>query len=178
MVSSTADKYAAALVEVAAEQNLTERILRELQEFSQTLAGSDELRDFLASPALPLTVKQNVLRQLAVRGRYCTSVVNFLLLLQERSRLARLGEILDAVEREVDVRTGVVRAEVASAHPLAPPVRTRLESALGGLTGRKVKTTYQLDQQLIGGLKVQIGSVVYDGTLKTQLDQLQRELAQ
>lgn len=178
MVSSTAAKYAGALADVAEELKRTDRVRKELGEFSGIFRDSVELREFLAAPSYPLTVKQQVIRDVARKGGFCDTSVNFLLLLMERSRIGRLDEILDAFHRELDRRSGVVRAEVVSAHPLDPPARSRMEQALSRLTGSKVRAGYQLDDTLIGGVRVQIGSVVYDGTLKAQLDQIQRELSQ
>jgi F-type H+-transporting ATPase subunit delta len=178
MYSSTAARYAGALAEVASELGLTERAHHELREFAGLISELEELRDFLANPAFPLRVKQGVIREIGRRGDYCSIIVNFLLLLQERSRILRVGAILEAFEQELDVRAGVVRAEVTSAHPLDDPVRGRLEQALAELTARRIRANYQIDPALLGGLKVRMGSVVYDGTLQTQLNQLQRELAQ
>ncbi len=178
MYSSTAAKYAKALAEVAVELDLTRRVHDELREFAGLLSDSQELRDFLANPAYPLQVKQGVIREISGRGHWCAITVNFLLLLQERSRILRLGAILEAFEQELDARAGVVRAEVTLAHPLDDSVKGRLEQALAQLTGRRIRTAYQIDPALLGGLKVRMGSVVYDGTLQTQLNQLQRELAQ
>ncbi len=176
MVSSTAVKYARALADVAVELSLAESARGQLKAFRIMNEKNPELRDALRSPGLPLKVKQGIVRKIADRSSFSDIVQNFLLLLVERNRLAQLSGIVEAYERVLDEMAGVVRIEVFSAHPLQERVRRRLDGVLRDLTGGEVRLNYFVDERLIGGLKLCIGSTVLDGSVGTELDNLGREL--
>jgi F-type H+-transporting ATPase subunit delta len=176
MLSATATKYASALADVVFEQGVSERVRDELAGFLEWMTDHEELRETLASPALPLDVKQNIVREIADRSGSHRSVLNFLLVLLERNRIGQLTEIMDAYDWVLDERAGIVRVDVLSAYPLGPAMKKRLEETMIQVTRKQVKLAYQIDESLIAGLKLQVGSTVFDGTIQTELDQLRRQL--
>ena len=176
MLSSAAAKYASALADVAFEQGVSERVGEELAGFLELVSGHQELQDSLANPALPLDVKQNIVRGVADKAGYHRSVLNFLLVLLERSRIQQLAKILDAYAWVLDDRAGIVRIDVLSAYPLGAVMKKRLEETMVQVTRKQVKLEYQIDASLIAGVKLQVGSTVFDGTIQTELDQLRRQL--
>jgi len=176
MLSSAATKYASALAEVAFEQGVSERVSEELAEFLELGTAHQELQETLANPTLPLDVKQNIVRGVADKAGYHRSVLNFLLVLLERNRVQQLAEILDAYAWVLDDRAGIVRVDVLSAYPLGRAMKKRLEETMIQVTRKQVKLEYRTDASLIAGLKLQVGSKVFDGTIQTELDQLRRQL--
>ena len=82
-----------------------------------------------------------------------------------------------AVQDVLDERRGIVRGEVTSAEPLSDSTRTSLLEAVGQMTGRGARLDFQQDEALIGGIKLQIGSTVFDGSVQTALETLKKELA-
>jgi F-type H+-transporting ATPase subunit delta len=106
-----------------------------------------------------------------------TQVRNFLYVLVDRRRAGLLDEITDAFEAAVDERSGVVRAEVSSAVPLSDAQRAELAKALSDVTGKRVRCEFAVDDSLIGGVIARIGSTVYDGSVRTQLGEIQQLLA-
>lgn len=176
MYSASAAKYAEALVDVAAESGIEESAGRELEAVFRLLAESAELRSILTGPAYPLGVKQDVLREVAGAAGLSSIVTNFLLLLVERNRVGQLDEMLEAYQRSLDERAGVVQVDVFSVDELDAPVRERLETTFSKHTGRRVRLAFHRDQNLIGGLKIQVGSTVYDGSIEASLEGLRREL--
>lgn len=177
MISSTSVKYARALADVADEMELVRPVGTDLQKFAATLAESEELRQALANPAFPLQLKQNVVRKVASRLKLNPIVVNILLLLTERSRMGQLGEVVEAYQQIMDDAAGVVRVSVVSAVGLSDRIRGQLTETLTSLTGKEIRLEYQEDPELIGGLKLQMGSTVFDGSIRTELEQLRQELS-
>ncbi len=177
MITSATMKYAKALAEVAFEVNTAEKVAGQLTEFAQVVDESRELADALANPAFPLAVKQEIVRKVAVRMKLEPIVLNFLLLLVERDRIAQLESMREGYRRVLDDHAGVVQVSVVSPRELSDTVRKGLERALRRLTGEKVRLEYRLDESLIGGIRLQIGSTVYDGSVRTQLDHLRQELS-
>ncbi len=177
MITSTTMKYARALAEVAFEIGTAEQIADELSRFVEAMEESRELAAALQNPAYPLAIKQGIVRKVADRMKLEPIVLNFLLLLVERSRISQLEVMREGYQRVLDEHAGVVQVSVSSTHELPDATRKGLEKALRRLTGEKVRLEYGLDESLIGGVKLQIGSTVYDGSVRTQLDQLRQELS-
>ncbi len=177
MISSTSVKYARALADVAEEMGVARSAGSDLEKFSTTLAKSAELLQALANPAFPLQLKQNVVREVSSRLSLTPIVVNVLLLLTERSRMRQLGEVVEAYQQIMDDSAGVVRVDVVSAVGLSEKIRARLMDTLSAVTGKEIRLEYQQDGELIGGLKLQMGSTVFDGSIRTELEQLRQELS-
>jgi F-type H+-transporting ATPase subunit delta len=96
----------------------------------------------------------------------------------DNARLASLPSIAEVFHLERESGQGMVSATMTVAAPLAPELRTRAASALERLSGRKVNLTIEVDPGLLGGAVTQVGSMVYDGSLKTQLARLRRTMGE
>ena len=90
--------------------------------------------------------------------------------------MSELGEINEKFDQVLDERNGIVSAEVTSARPLGEAEKSELQASLAKMTGKQVKLNYNTDENIIGGVVTRIGSVVYDGSVKTQLENLRQEL--
>ncbi|HKB07441.1 MAG TPA: ATP synthase F1 subunit delta [Candidatus Polarisedimenticolia bacterium] len=140
------------------------------------LSADPKFERFFADPSVPQQNKQAAIEALAHRGRLSETMRNFLVMLAVNRRMGALGSILQAFEQVKDERLGVVRAETATAVPLSAAELKRLRQALETLTGREVKIAHRVDPALLGGARTRIGSKVYDGTLRRQLDALRERL--
>jgi F-type H+-transporting ATPase subunit delta len=176
MQSSIALKYARNLVEVAAEAGREAEVHKELQAFRDVLNSSQELRDTLDNPAIPFVAKRRIIEELALEIPLQKTAVNFVLVVLGNARMNQFERILEAVGSVLDERKGIVQADVFSARKLGNEMRRKLEGSLAELTGGKVRLEFVLDPDLVGGLKVRIGSEIYDGSVRTQLNAIQREL--
>jgi F-type H+-transporting ATPase subunit delta len=103
-------------------------------------------------------------------------VRNFVMLLLDKGRIATLPDIARAHRTLVDEQAGRVRATVTSARPLDPVLETRLKAALERQSGKTVILEKREDPAIVGGLVTQLGDIVYDGSVRTQLQQLREEL--
>lgn len=172
-----ADRYAAALADVALAENAADKIRRELADFMTLLRQSPELGTLLSSPAVPRAGKRAVVEALVARMGASRTLRNFLCVVLDHRRTRLLPEIQGALDRELDERLGVTRAEVSSARPLAPEDQAKLRGVLEKLTRRRVESQYRLDPELIAGTVVRIGSTIYDGSVRTRFEKLRQQLA-
>lgn len=177
MISMAIRSYARALADVAFEAGQGEQAQSELDLFESWMPEGSELHEALTNPAIPFSAKRKIVEALAAKAPVSRPVTNLILTLLRNARIERLADVAEAYRREVSQRLGIQRAEVRSRRPLSKEVQQRLEKEIAQLTGSKVQFDYQLDDSLIGGLKVQIGSTVYDGTIRTQLAEIHRRLA-
>lgn len=175
-MSALAQRYAAALVDAAFAHNVVEKIKRELGEFAAMLENSPELRNVLTTPAIGPGAKKAVIGEIAQKMGLDVEVKNFLFVLVDHGRTGILGEIRQAFETESNARMGIVDAKVTSARELSEQEKLELSKTLERVTGKKVQTQYQLDASLIGGTTVRIGSTIYDGSVREQLNRLRTRL--
>ncbi len=171
-MSTVADRYASALADVAIEQNAAAPIRQELADFTGLLRESPELVVLLGSPAVPRAGKHAVLEALVARLGASRTLRNFLFVVLDRERVTLLQEIQQAFDVELDAREGITRASVTSARELDEVEKAQLRGALEHLSGRRVEAQYQLDPALIAGTVVRMGSTIYDGSVRTQLERL------
>jgi F-type H+-transporting ATPase subunit delta len=176
-MSVLALRYAHAFASVVTSSKLdTNAVQEQLNDFNGTLAESDALRTVLANPAIPAPEKLKVLDAIAVRVNMIPQVRNFLAVIMDHQRLTELNEIIAEYHAVADEQSGVAEAEITSAHPLNDQDRAELESQVAKLAGGRVRTTYRQDATLLGGAVVRIGSTVYDGSIRAQLQQLKQKL--
>jgi len=176
-MKALAERYAAALAEVALERNAAPQVLAQISEFAAVMAESPELRQLLANPAVPRAGKHGVIESLVQRLGSSRTVRNFMLLLVDHRRATLLPEIEQAYQALLDAKLGLTRAEVSSGVELPDAERADLIRALEHMTGGTVEAHYRVDPALVGGARVRIGSTIYDGSVRAQLDRLRAQLA-
>jgi F-type H+-transporting ATPase subunit delta len=176
-MASPAPRYARAFAEVAESAKLdVAAAQQQMNDFAETLAGSAELRAVLDNPSLEFASKLKVLDAIAARIGMFPQVRNFLAVILEHHRLNELAEILAAYREVVDEHSGAVEARVISARPLNGDDREQLETQIAKLAGARVRASYSEDASLLGGAVVEIGSTIYDGSLRAQLQKLKQTL--
>jgi F-type H+-transporting ATPase subunit delta len=176
-VASSAPRYARAFADVAEAARLdVSAAQQQLRDFADALETSSELREFLANPSVEMATKLKVLDALAKRIQMFPQVRNFIAVILEHQRLAELNEILNEFDEVVDQNSGAVEARVTSAHPMNQQDRNQMETQIEKLAGARVRATYSEDPSLLGGAIVEIGSTVYDGSIRAQLQQLKQRL--
>jgi F-type H+-transporting ATPase subunit delta len=170
-------RYAHAFASVAASNHLDANAAQQqLRDFSETFAGSHELREVLMNPSIVNEQKLKVLDAIAGRIGMIPQVRNFLAVMMDHQRLSELDEILTEYHAIADEQSGMAEAEITSAHPLNDQDRAELEAQVSKVAGGRVRATYREDATLLGGAVVRIGSTVYDGSLRGQFQQLKQRL--
>jgi F-type H+-transporting ATPase subunit delta len=176
-MSVVALRYAHAFASVTASSHLDGNAAqRQLRDFSETLADSHELREVLMNPSIATGQKLRVLDAIAGRIGMLPQVRNFIAVIMDHQRLAELDEILIEYHAVADEQAGLAEAEITSAHPLNDADRAELEAQISKLAGGRVRATYRQDATLLGGAVVRIGSTVYDGSIRAQLQHLKQKL--
>jgi len=176
--SSIARRYAKALFALAEEQGRIEPWSESLQSLRAALASSPELREALGSPALGRDQQRGVVAALAGALRLPDEVKNLLLLLADRGRLGYATAVADRFRDLADAKLGRVRARVTSAVPLSAAEAGRIAERLAGITKGQVLLETAVDPSLLGGVVAQVGSTVYDGSVRSQLEELSRAMKQ
>lgn len=173
---TVARRYATALADVVLKSGETETVRSEIDSWQQMITSNAELENVLRNPVVPRLRKEKMLESLLERTRPSKTTANFLRILLENGRLADIGPINERFAQVLEERSGTVSAEIISSRDLSDGERAELRSNLEKLTGKKVNPTFRLDPDLIGGVVTRIGSTVYDGSVKTQLENLKAEL--
>jgi F-type H+-transporting ATPase subunit delta len=154
------------------------RALQELHGIEALLKESDQLRRVLENPSIPGDRKRAVLDAITARLGTTRQVRNFVAVLTDHRRLPLFAEILKQLEQELDDRQGFAEAQISSARQLSDPEKQMLEAEITKMTGKKVRARYEQDASLLGGAVVQVGSTIYDGSVKGQLDRIREQLVE
>jgi len=175
-LSAVAERYAAALADVAVERGNSETIKRNLAAFVEAFSSVADLRNALESPALNAEVKRRVIAEVAGKMGLDGAVRNFIYLVVDHRRTEILREIEQAFLSELNERLRIVDAEVTSARELNDDEKRQLSAVLAQRTGKKVEPRFQIDGALLGGAVVRLGSTIYDGSVRDQLKRLREQL--
>ncbi len=173
---SSAARYARALLDVSRKEGDPQAVDRDLEAFVSLVHGTPALERALVNPAVPVQRKSALLAELLARIEIDPVLGKLLALLAGRDRLVLLPELHAEYRRRLMDFMNVVQAEVASAVPLPAGAAQAIERAIAERTGRTVSMTARVDANLIGGVVTRIGSVVYDGSVKRQLEKMKDAL--
>lgn len=175
-VETIARRYGTALADVVLKTGETETVKSELKAWEEMMASSADLLSALANPSIAHLDKEKVLESLISKTNPSKTTANFLRVLLRNNRLTEIAEINDKFAAVLEERSGHVAATVTSARELSADQKGELKSNLERLTGKQVQLNFNIDQSIIGGVVTRIGSTVYDGSVKTQLENLKEQL--
>lgn len=175
---SVARRYARALLLIGDKSGAGDKLGSELESLAQAFAVSRELRATVANPLFPAPKRRAILEKITEALKLSPTMRNFLLVLLEKGRLGSIPEIERAYQALHDEKVGQLRAKVTSAKALPAAALARIEAALSKLTGKKVLLETTQDPELLGGLVAQVGNLRFDGSLRSRLDTIRKELLQ
>lgn len=166
-----ATRYARALLSLLprAEAEAADGFLAAVRE---AMAESAETRRLLLDPGVPRATRKAMLQSLSVRYGMPVQVANFLAMLVDQNRTRVLPSIAEVFHEEREKAMGIVAAKITTAVPLDGRMLEQARRTLEQVTGRRVELTHSVEPALIGGAVTRVGSMVYDGSLRTQLDKL------
>src|ERR1700759_4251635 len=174
--TTVARRYAEAMAAVALARNAVEQIENELGAWAEMMRQSRELHDLFASPIMSQADKGKVLDALIARTNAGSFTANLLRTMLTNYRLPLITNVYDQYRRIINERRGIVIAEVTTAQPLSQQEQAQLSRRLQTMTGKQVEFHFKTDASLIGGVVTRIGSVVYDGSVSTQLQGIRQQL--
>ena len=176
MLSAVASRYARALVDVVTEPGSgidANTATAQLRQVATMIATSDDLKSALLSPAVSPSRKRAVVAKLIdVHAK----IRNFLYVVIDHRRVHELPSIVDAFEFLIDEHLGFVRADVSSATVLTSAQQESLQAQLSRMAGKEAKVKFKTDPALVAGVIARVGSTVYDGSVRGQLERLRATL--
>ena len=152
--------------------------LEQLHRFAQLLEEQPDARRLLENPTMAGDRRSKLLGEIGRVLGFERRVVNFIGILIEKNRLELLDEIIDAYRKLLDDRLGIVRAIVTAARSLDATEQKELAIRLAELTGKEIRMEVAVDAALIGGVVAQVGSTIYDGSVRTQLEAFKSRLVE
>jgi F-type H+-transporting ATPase subunit delta len=175
-VETVARRYALALADVVEKSAESAIVRTELKQWESLMNGNADLMNAFRNPAINHASKEKVLENLIERAKPTRTTANFLRVLLRNNRLTELAQINEKLASVLEERSGMVSAKVVSARPLTAEEQAELQNNLRKLTGKNVSLNFDIDQNIIGGVITKIGSTVYDGSVKTQLENLKEQM--
>jgi F-type H+-transporting ATPase subunit delta len=170
-------RYAQAFADVVTDAKLdTAALDRQFSDFLATWNGSQELRTFFVNPAIPAAQKVEILDKLNAKMGLQKQLRNLLAVLISNNRIGNVADVATAWRRIVQEQQGIRPAEIVTARELGKEERDTLAAEVAKLAGAKIDASFKLDQSILGGAVVRIGSTVYDGSVKGRLDRLKETL--
>jgi F-type H+-transporting ATPase subunit delta len=177
-MAAVTNRYARAFADVVFDRKLdSTRVVQELHAFIDLMQQSTELRRVLENPAIPAGQKRSLLDAITGRLGLLREVRNFLAILIDHQRIMFLTDISQQFEHELHERMGFAEAEVTSARVLSDEERRELETQISTITGKRVLAKYGTDAKLLGGAVVRVGSTIYDGSVRGQLEKIREQLS-
>jgi F-type H+-transporting ATPase subunit delta len=177
-MASVASTYARPFADVVLAAHLdADRCIAELRAIASPLTESVELRRVWENPAIPAEQKRRVLDIIAERDGISKQVRNLVAVLIDHRRIHFLQPIIVQVEKELDARLGFAEAQITSSRELGDAEKREFEAQVGKLTGKRVRARYGRDASLLGGAVVRLGSTIYDGSVKGQLERLKQAIS-
>jgi F-type H+-transporting ATPase subunit delta len=178
IAGSIARRYARALFDLATERSTVERWADGLVALQRAVDSSVELGDVLENPVYTKDQRRSVVAKLVAALRLPEEPAHLLYLLADRNRLSHLRAIVETFSQLADAKLGRVRARLTSAVPLDAGAAQRIADRLSEATRAHVLIDSEVDPALLGGVVAQVGSLTFDGSVRTQLESLRRQLKQ
>jgi len=170
--SNVGGRYAQALFDLATETKQVSAVEADLKSLKAALRDSYDLRVLVGSPAFSAEDKGKGLVAIAVKARFNMTTVKFLGLLATNGRASSLASVITGFEALAAKARGAVSAQVTTAIALSPAQSKGLAAALRQALGKDPEIETRVDPAILGGIKVQVGSRLFDASLKSKLDSL------
>jgi F-type H+-transporting ATPase subunit delta len=177
-MSAVASRYARALADVVFSDKLDPaQTVQDIQTIAQFVDTNLDLRAVWVIPSIPIEQKLKLLDAIASEAGLTRQVRNFVAILIEKRRLNMMADLIIQLKIELNERMGIAEADVLSARLLADDERSTLEAQIARATGKTVRAQYEQDKSLLGGATVKVGSTIYDGSVRGQLQKMKAQIA-
>jgi F-type H+-transporting ATPase subunit delta len=176
--SAVLSRYARSLAEVALEENIEPKVTGDLATYHEIFQAVPDVLNVFHSPAVPRESKEKLLGELMAKYPVHPVTSNFLRILLQHNRIRFFGQVRTQYQKFVNESMGIISAQVTAATPLSQEQVKQLARRLAALTGKFVNLELQTDANLLGGIVVQMGSTIFDGSVRTQLLEMKRRLVE
>ncbi len=171
-LSSVAQRYAAALYELASESRSVDKVSDDLAGFAAMIAASADLKRLVMSPVFSADQQAGAVGAILAKAKIGGLTANFIRLVASKRRLFVLPEMIRAYQAEVARARGIVTAQVTLAETATAKQINDIKAALKDVAGKEVAIDVTVDPSIIGGLIVKMGSRMVDASLKTKLNSI------
>jgi F-type H+-transporting ATPase subunit delta len=177
LMSVAANRYARALIDILYPEK-AEAGYHQLEQFLSLLNDQPDVRRFLENPTTAGERRKRLLSELSSALKMDQRVANFIGILVDRDRLPIFEEIVETYQKFLDEKLGIVRARVTAAQSLDAGQQEELTARLQKATGKHIRMEVAVDASLIGGVVAQVGSTIYDGSVRQQLQAFKSRLSE
>ena len=174
--TETSERYSRALFEVAKEAGDLEKIETDIKSFKFLLENSLELNNFLSNPSQSINSQNNVNNLLSEKFSFSKNLKNFFSLLIEKRRIFFVSKIMESFLKLCSRKRGEVKASLISSKELSESELESISKDLSSSMGSIIKFDYKIDKELIGGLKLQLGSFMIDTSIKNKLKKFEQQM--
>ena len=174
--TETSERYSRALLEVAHEASELEKIENDIKNFASLLNNSQEIKNFVHNPTQSKENQNNALKLLAEKLNMSKNLKNFMFLLIEKRRIFFVEKIIDSFLKLCAQKRGEVKASLISSKELSETEIETISKDLSTSMGSTIKFDYKVDKELIGGLKLQLGSFMIDTSIKNKLKKYEQKM--
>ena len=174
--TETSERYSRALFEVAKEAADLEKIETDIKSFKSLLENSPELKNFFNNPTQSINNQNNVNNLLSEKLGFSKNLKNFFSLLIKKRRIFFVSKIIDSFLKLCSRKRGEVKASLISSKELSETELESISKDLSSSMGSTIKFDYKIDKELIGGLKLQLGSFMIDTSIKNKLKQIENKM--
>lgn len=176
-MAAVSSRYARAFADVVMSNKLdAAKTSLDLEQMSETMKSSADLRKIWESPSVPAQQKLKLLDAVAAQAGLVKQTRNFLAVLIAQRRIGLLDEITALFKTELNERMGFAEAQVTSARELNADERSNLEAQIAKATGKTIRAKYGRDPQVLGGAVVKVGSTIYDGSVRGKLQKIKQQM--
>ena len=174
--TETSERYSRALFEVAKEAGELEKIENDIKNFAHLINNSQEIKNFMHNPTQSKENQNNALKLLAEKLNLSKNLKNFMFLLIEKRRIFFVEKIIDSFLKICALKRGEVKASLISSKELSDTELENISKELSSATSSNIKLDYKVDKELIGGLKLQLGSFMVDTSIKNKLNKYKQKM--
>ena len=174
--TETSERYSRALFEVSQESSELDKVEDDVKIFQSLINTSLEIKNFIKDPTQNLSQQNKVSRLLAERLNFSKNLKNFLLLLVEKRRIFFIQKIFDSFLKLCSKKRGEIKAQLISSRELSKTELDKISKDLSESMGSILKFDYKVDKELIGGLKLQLGSIMIDTSIRNKLKKYEQAM--
>ena len=174
--TETSERYSRALFEVSQESNDLDKVESDIQNFKLIYDTNSEVRSFIKDPSQMITEQNKLVDLLSDKFNFSKNFQKFLLLLIEKRRIFFVNKIIESFLRLCSQKRGEIKASLISSKELSQTELNDISSDLSKSMGSTLKFDYKVDKELIGGLKLQLGSTMIDTSIKNKLKKYEQAM--
>ena len=174
--TETAERYSRAFYEVIKEAREVDKAENDIKNFQSLLNTSVELKNFIKDPTQSINQQNKLINLLADKLNFSKNLKNFLLLLIEKRRIFFVKKIFENFLKLCSQKRGELKASLISSKDLSQTEIGKISTDLSEAIGLKLKLDYKIDKELIGGLKLQLGSFMIDTSIKNKLKKYEQAM--